>query len=148
MKQERSTNINIDFIGNPFEMRLLNLRIHFLLWTFVHILVVFFFFFFVFVFSFGARGAANRGVESLRFQMSIVRRYRFQFLPKPTRGLLGQKRDAIDNNYGRQQLLGIQLQDSAFLSEVAVNHLKTARGEIWPKRSEKKNYQYEDKSPQ
>ena len=42
------------------------------------------------------------------------------------------------------------IQWSAFLSEVAVNHLKTARGEIWPKRSEKnnKNYQDEDKSPQ
>ena len=25
----------------------------------------------------------------------------FQFLPKSARGLLGQKRDAIDNNYGR-----------------------------------------------
>ena len=42
---------------------------------------------------------------------------------------------------------------SAFLSEVAVNHLKKARGEVWPKRSEKKknkkkkhkNYQDEDK---
>ena len=36
-------------------------------------------------------------------------------------------------------------------TEVAVNHLKTARGEIWPKGSEKKknqNYQDEDKSPQ
>ena len=36
-----------------------------------------------------------------------------------------------------------------FLSEVAVNHLKKARGEIWPKRSERrnktKNYQEEDK---
>ena len=29
--------------------------------------------------------------------------------------------------------------DSAFLSEVAVNHLKKARGEIWPKRSERRN---------
>ena len=28
---------------------------------------------------------------------------------------------------------------SAFLSEVAVNHLKKARGEIWPKRSERRN---------
>ena len=46
-------------------------------------------------------GAADRGVESLRFQVSIVRRYRFQILPKPARGLLGQKRGAIDNNYGR-----------------------------------------------
>ena len=42
-------------------------------------------------------------------------------------------------------------QAPAFLSEVAVNHLKKARGEIWPKRSEKetthtkKNYQDEDK---
>ena len=27
---------------------------------------------------------------------------RFQILPKPARGLLGQKRGAIDNNYGRQ----------------------------------------------
>ena len=48
--------------------------------------------------------------------------------------------------------MGIRLQDSAFLSEVAVNHLKKARSEIWPKRSEeetthtkKKNYQDEDK---
>ena len=32
-----------------------------------------------------------------------------------------------------------RLQDSAFLSEVAVNHLKTARGETWPKRIEKNN---------
>ena len=44
----------------------------------------------------------DRGVESLRFQMSIVRRQRFQFLRKPARGLLGQKRGAIDNNYGKQ----------------------------------------------
>ena len=46
-------------------------------------------------------------------------------------------------------LLEIRLQDSAFLSEVELNHLKKARGEIWPKRSEedttKKNYQDEDK---
>ena len=28
---------------------------------------------------------------------------------------------------------------STFLSEVAVNHLKKARGEIWPKRSERRN---------
>ena len=28
---------------------------------------------------------------------------------------------------------------SAFLSEVAVNHLKKARGEIWPKHSERRN---------
>ena len=44
--------------------------------------------------------------------------------------------------------MGIGLQDSAFLSEVAVNHLKNARGEIWPKRSEEettKNYHDEDK---
>ena len=43
-------------------------------------------------------------------------------------------------------------QDTAFLSKVAVNYLKTARGEIWPKRCEKtkqnKNYQDEDKSLQ
>ena len=32
----------------------------------------------------------------------------------------------------------IRLQDSAFLSEVAVNHLKKARGEILPNRNEKK----------
>ena len=41
------------------------------------------------------------------------------------------------------------LSHHAFLSEVAVNHLKKARSEIWPKRSEKrnntKNYQDEDK---
>ena len=37
------------------------------------------------------------------------------------------------------KLLGIRLQDSAFLSEVVVNHLKKARGEIWPKRNEKRN---------
>ena len=35
-----------------------------------------------------------------------------------------------------------------FLSEVAVNHMKKARGEIWPKRSEKKNFQDEDENPQ
>ena len=38
---------------------------------------------------------------------------------------------------------------SSFLSKVVVNHLKKARGEIWPKRSERrnntKNYQDEDK---
>ena len=38
-----------------------------------------------------ARGAADRSVESLLFQVSIVRRLRFQILPKPARGLLGQK---------------------------------------------------------
>ena len=32
-----------------------------------------------------------------------------------------------------------RLQDSTFLSEVAVNHLKKARGEIWPKRCERRN---------
>ena len=51
---------------------------------------------------FCVEGAADTGVESLRFQVSIVRRQRFQILPKPARGLLGQKRGAIDNNYGRQ----------------------------------------------
>ena len=43
---------------------------------------------------------------------------------------------------------GKWLQDSAFLSEVAVNPLKKARGEIWPRHSEKEttqNYQDEDK---
>ena len=39
-----------------------------------------------------------------------------------------------------------------FLSEVAVNHLKKARGEIWPKRSErnntKKTTKMRTKSPQ
>ena len=44
---------------------------------------------------------------------------------------------------------GYGYKDSAFLSEVAVNHLKKARGEIRPKRSERKkqhkNYQDEDK---
>ena len=88
---------------------------------------------------FGARVAADRGVESLRFLVSIVRRERFQILPKPARGLFVKKRGAIDNNYGRQKLLGIRLQDSAFLSEVAVNHPKKARGEIWPKRCERRN---------
>ena len=39
----------------------------------------------------------------------------------------------------KTSILGIRLQDSAFLSEVALNHLKKARGEIWPKRSEKRN---------
>ena len=33
----------------------------------------------------------DRGVESRRFQVSFVRRKRFQILPKPARGLLGQK---------------------------------------------------------
>ena len=45
--------------------------------------------------------------------------------------------------------MGIWLQDSSFLSEIAVNHLKKARGENWPKHSERrnntKNYQDEDK---
>ena len=31
-----------------------------------------------------------------------LRGLQFQFLPKPARGLLGQKRGGIDNNYGRQ----------------------------------------------
>ena len=35
--------------------------------------------------------------------------------------------------------VNIGMQDSAFLSEVAVHHLKKARGEIWPKRSERRN---------
>ena len=49
-----------------------------------------------------------------------------------------------------QRLCQLRLKDSAFLSDVAVYHLKTVRGEIWPKRSEKNNksYQNEDKSPQ
>ena len=42
--------------------------------------------------------------------------------------------------------MGIRLQDSALLSEVAVNHLKTARGEIWPKRNEKKQPQKKKKT--
>ena len=58
---------------------------------------------------------------------------------RPEVYLVKKKSGAIDNNYGRQQLLGIRLQDSAFLSEVAVNHLKKARSEIWPKRSERRN---------
>ena len=54
-------------------------------------------------------------------------------------------------HYVSFKLLWIRLQDSAFLSEVAVNHLKKVRGEIWPKLSEeetthkKKKYQDEDK---
>ena len=32
------------------------------------------------------RGAVDRGVESLRFQVSTVRRQRFQILPKSARG--------------------------------------------------------------
>ena len=47
--------------------------------------------------SHGAHGTADRGVESLRFQVSIVRRQWFQILPKPARGLLCQKCSAIDN---------------------------------------------------
>ena len=75
----------------------------------------------------------------------------FNSYPSRPEVYLVKKRGAIDNNYGRQELLGIRLQDSGFLSEVAVNHLRKARGEIWPKRSEKKqqqqkkNYQDEDK---
>ena len=41
----------------------------------------------------------------------------------------------------RQYFLGIRLQDSAFLSDVTVNHLKKARGEFWPKRSEEETTQ-------
>ena len=37
--------------------------------------------------------------------------------------------------------LGIRLQDSALLSEVAVNHQKKTKGEIWPKRSEEETTQ-------
>ena len=39
----------------------------------------------------GACGAADRGVESLRFQIAVS---------NPTQA--GRKRGAIDNNYGRQ----------------------------------------------
>ena len=53
----------------------------------------------------------------------------FKSYPSRPEVYLVKKRGAISNSYGRQQLLGIQLQDSAFLSEVAVNHLKKARGE-------------------
>ena len=53
--------------------------------------------------------------------------------------ILKNSRGTIDNKYGRQWLLGIRLQDSAFLSEEAVIHLKKAGDEIWPKRSEKNN---------
>ena len=94
-KQESSV-----FIGNPFEMRLLNLRINcFYCGLFVLILVFFCCCFF-----------------SLHF--------------------------------GQISPLGIRLQDSVFLSEVVVNHLKKANGEICPKCSEKKQqktYQDEDK---
>ena len=89
------------FNWNHFEMRLLNLRINFyLLQTFCPHLGIFFFFvcfFFHYVkfgtdptledqiriyktkkihpcSPFGARGAADRSVESLRFQVTIVRR--------------------------------------------------------------------------
>ena len=51
----------------------------------------------------------------------------------------GQISPLAFNNYWRR------LQDSAFLSDVVVDHLKKARGEIWPKRSEKTNNQDEDK---
>ena len=65
------------------------------------------------------------------------------FKPYPSRPEVYflKKRGAIDNNYGRQELLGIRLQDSAFLSEAAVNHLKKARGEIWPKLCEEETTQ-------
>ena len=49
------------------------------------------------------------------------------------RGLLKQKRGAIDNNYGTGDTV------TRLQSRVAVYHLKTARGEIWPKRREKNN---------
>ena len=52
----------------------------------------------------------------------------------------GPQRAIKDGFFGLiNPYLVIQLQDSAFLSEVAVNHLKKARGEIWPKRSERRN---------
>ena len=57
---------------------------------------------------------------------------------------------SIPSNYCLPQLWS-ELQDSAFLSEVAVNHLKKARGEIWPKRSEEEtkiNTKMRTKSPQ
>ena len=71
------------FIGNPFEMRLLNLRINFFISDFCPHLGKFFFVFFHYVsakfrhcpFSGDQpRSAANRGIESLRFPVSIVRR--------------------------------------------------------------------------
>ncbi len=50
----------------------------------------------------------------------------------------------------KNTVMGIQLQDSSFLSEVMVNHLKKARGEKKKqhkknKKKQKKNYQDEDK---
>ena len=48
----------LSYIGIFFEMRLFNLRINF----------------YLFIADFEARGAADRGGESLRFQVSIVRR--------------------------------------------------------------------------
>ena len=73
----------------------------------------------------------------------------YKIKPNQIKVYLVKKRGAIDNNYRRQWLMGIRLQDSAFLSEVVVNHLMKARGEIWPKHREEettqKNYQDEVK---
>ena len=53
--------------------------------------------------AFGARGAADRGVESLRFQsLRLSEDSGFKsYLSRPEVFLV-KKRGAIDNNYGRQ----------------------------------------------
>ena len=69
-----------------------------------------------------------------------------QIRPKKNPSLIDLRSKTWSKTWcGRQQLwkaviTGMRLQDSAFLSEVAVNHLKKARGEIWPKRSERRNH--------
>ena len=44
-------------------------------------------------------GPVAQWIEALSLYGS---KWAFQILPKPARGLLGQKRGVIDNNYGRQ----------------------------------------------
>ena len=100
----------LSFNWNHFEMRLLNLRIIFyLLRTFCPHLGRVFF---VCVCCF--------------FFHNVSAKYHLW----PSSGDLPRPRIGI---------LGIPLQDSSFLSEVAVKHMKKTRGEIWPKRTERRN---------
>ena len=67
---------------------------------------------------------------------------RFQFLPKPARGLLDQKRGAIDNNYG----YGYKTQHSyprSWLITWRRPEVKFGRNVV--KKKQHKNYQDEDK---
>ena len=118
----------MSFNWNHFEMRLLNLRMDFyLLRTFCPHLGSFLFFLCCFFFHY----------ISAKFHLWPSS----GDLPQPRIGMLSlvTVSPVITAFHSCCLLLGIRLQDSVFLSEVAVNHLKKARGEIWLKRSERRN---------